>query len=379
VADCRDVTSALLLRDRDDDGDGHAGNGNAHADADGPGLVAHLESCAACRQVARQLRVVDGALAAACDEETAPPPPFQRLEGRAAAAARGRRRWRSLRRTLPIALVLAGAVGATLLATQVLHRPDGKRTAATGDLLDAAHGTVQTVLSNGARLTLTSGRLAVEASERRRGAIRLEAGAVFLDVPHLDEGATMTLVTDDVEVAVRGTRFDVARLPEGTRVSVTRGIVELRPRNGKQPPFLLRKGESSLIEGLSQLRERRRAAALAAFDQGDSAQSERLIRDWLQSDPPGEDAAQAHALLAWRLSARGERAAAIESYRRALALLPAGAAPLWADNASAQLALLLSRDDPRVGENAWRGYLDRFPGGVHAGFARALLRMGSRR
>ena len=73
-----------------------------------------------------------------------------------------------------------------------------------------------------------------------------------------------------------------------------------------------------------------------------------------------------------------DRRAALETYRRALSLLPSSAAPLWADNASAQLALLAERDDPLVAGRAWREYLQRFPRGVHAARARDRLAGGAR-
>lgn len=87
----------------------------------------------------------------------------------------------------------------------------------------------------------------------------------------------------------------------------------------------------------------------------------------------GGDAAETSARRAWQLLRAGDRMRAIEEYRRALALLPASSSPLWADSASAQLALLVERDDAEAGVLAWRDYLWRFPLGVHADVARERL------
>jgi hypothetical protein len=245
--------------------------------------------------------------------------------------------------------------------------------AGSGDVLDASRGTVQATLADGARLTLPSGRATVEVSEALRGAIRLERGSVLLDVPHLQPGATFSLVTDEVEVRDRGTRFEVVRLTEGTRVNVTQGVVEIRPRGGAQRPFLLKMGETCLVEGQKHVRERARTEALASLDQRDETTIEAKLRAWLEAEPPAEEAAHAHALLGWKLSRDGDRAGAVVHYRRALSLLPRGAGALWADNACAQLALLVEHEGVAEGAAAWRDYLDRFPDGVHAAMARDRL------
>ncbi len=240
-------------------------------------------------------------------------------------------------------------------------------------MVDGSRGVAQVLLADGARLTVASGRVLVAVSEPRRAHIRLEGGSAFVSVPHLTAGASFLLTTDEAEVRVRGTRFDVDRGAQGTRVSVSEGVVEVRPLDGGGAAFLLARGEARLIEGRAARRQAARAAARASIEQRDDSTTADRIQAWLATEPPAEEAAEAHALLAWKLSRDGDRAGALRSYRRALALLPAGAVPLWADNACAQVALMVERDDSRAGAAAWRDYLDRFPDGVHAAMARDRL------
>jgi hypothetical protein len=335
-------------------------------------IAAHVAGCAGCRRTVEQLRVLDGALRALPAWRVPSPPPFERIARRARAAARRRRQVRVVRRLLPLTLAVASAVAVTVGITRLVHQRE-PRLSGAGHVLDAARGVVEAVLADGARLTVTAGKAVVEVSERGRAIVRLESGAAFLSVPHLDGSATFRLTTEEAEVRVRGTRFEVARGVQGTRVTVSEGTVEVRPRAATAQSFLLGQGESRLVEGLAARRQEARAAALASFEQRDDSTTGEKIEAWLATGPPAQEEAEAHALRAWKLSRDGDRDGALRAYRRALALLPAGVAPLWADNASAQLALLIEREDPKQGASAWRSYLARFPGGVHAVMAQERL------
>jgi ferric-dicitrate binding protein FerR (iron transport regulator) len=361
VADCEEVTRALLDRD--------------HADPPlSPSVEAHIRDCPRCTERRARIEDVDAAMAtlAAEAEAASPPPDFRFIERRARAVARGRRRRRALRRLLPLALAFTSAVGVTATVVRATRRAAAPA-ARSGAIVDASRGVAEATLADGAHLTVTSGRAVVALSERHRALVRLDAGTAFLSVPHLDESATFVVGTEEAEVRVRGTRFEVARSVQGTRIEVADGTVEVRPRAGAGAPFLLAKGESRLVEGLAARRERARLAALAALDQRDDSTAGDKIAAWLDTAPPAEEAAHAHALLAWKLSRDGDAGGAREHYRQALALLPAGLSPLWADNASAQLALLVERDDPAAARQPWRAYLERFPSGVHAALARSRL------
>jgi ferric-dicitrate binding protein FerR (iron transport regulator) len=360
VVDCDAARGALLIDDR-----GESSDASAAADS-------HVAACAACGRWRQQLRKLDRTLGDLAAADSPPPPPFERIARSAAGAARRHRRARALRRALPLAVAVACAATVTFLVTRLGHRGD-ERVAASGQVLDATRVVTQTLLADGARVTVASGRAIVALSDARRALIQLDSGQVFVTVPHLGTGASFVLTTDEAEVRVRGTRFDVSRDAQGTRVTVSEGTVEVQPRADGGAAFLVNRGESRLLEGLPVRRQAARAAALAAIEARDDSTTADRIRAWLATRPPDLDAAEAHALLAWKLSRDGDRAGALGSYRRALELLPAGDAPLWADNASAQLALLVERDDPRARDEAWRRYLERFPGGVHAAMARDRL------
>jgi ferric-dicitrate binding protein FerR (iron transport regulator) len=343
-----------------------------------PAIEAHLADCVACRPWRRRLRALDGALGALplaltpAPAEGVAPPPFERIARPAAAAARGRRRLRALRRALPLTLAAACAAGFTVGITRLSHHTR-EAVARAGQVVDGSRSVAQALLADGARVAVASGRAVVALSEPRRAQIQLESGSAFVSVPHLGADASFLLTTEEAEVRVRGTRFDVERGAHGTRVSVSEGVVEVQPRDTGVPPFLLGRGEARLVEGRAARRQAARAAALASIEQREDSTTADRIQAWLATDPPAEEAAEAHALLAWKLSRDGDRANALRSYQRALALLPAGVAPLWADNACAQLALLVERQDARAGAAAWQGYLQRFPAGVHAALAHARL------
>jgi ferric-dicitrate binding protein FerR (iron transport regulator) len=357
VAECAPVREALEARERGAELPAQARE--------------HLATCAMCAAASARFDALDEALGGLADDALAPPP-FESVAGAARAAARGRRQARIARRALPVTLAFASAVVATVGATRALHHPEG-RVAAAGDVLDASRGLSEAALADGSRVTVVSGRAIVESSNPAGAVVRVETGTAYLNVPHLTSGRSFVVRTDEVEARVHGTRFEVGRGSQGTRVSVAEGTVEIRPRDPLGEAFLLTRGESRLVEGLPQRRARARAVALASLDQRDDSTAGTKIEAWLATEPPAEEAAEAHALLAWKLSRDGDRAGAMEHYRRALALLPSDRAPLWADNASAQLARLEEANGAAAGAAAWRRYLERFPGGVHAATARGRL------
>jgi hypothetical protein len=77
--------------------------------------------------------------------------------------------------------------------------------------------------------------------------------------------------------------------------------------------------------------------------------------------------------LAWSLAARGKRGDAVARYRQALTLLPDGQQPLWAENACAELAILVEQESPKSSGATWAECLRRFPSGVHAASARSRI------
>jgi ferric-dicitrate binding protein FerR (iron transport regulator) len=357
VAECATVEEALLAR--------------ARGATLGPEIGEHLRTCASCAAANARIDALDDALGALADEVAAPPP-FETVLGPARVAARSQRQLRWVRRALPLTLAVAGAVAVTVGASQFFHRAE-VRVAVAGDVLDASRGVSEAALADGARVMVAAGRAVVEASDRSRAVVRLETGNAFVNVPRLGAGRSFVVVTDELEARVHGTRFEVVRGGQGTRVTVAEGSVEIRPRDQPAAAFLLGKGESRLVEGPAQRRSQARAAARASLDRRDDSAAEDQIRAWLATDPPAEEAAEAYALLGWKMSRDGNRAGAAQSYRRALELLPADRAPLWADNACARLALIEESEGASARAAAWRRYLERFPAGAHASTARSRV------
>jgi ferric-dicitrate binding protein FerR (iron transport regulator) len=353
------VVDALLVRD--------------HGEALSEDIRAHAAECSQCDRAVRHLGFLEETLLSIASE-TLEPPPFQSVARKASSAASSRRRRRAMRSAFPFALAVGCAAAATAGVIAVVHRPERSKIAVAGEVLDASRGTVQALLADGARLTLGAGRVVVKRSERSHGLVRLEVGSVFLEVPHREKGATFVLETEDADVHVQGTRFDVSRGPEGTRVRVSEGMVTVQPGDAEQRPILVARGETALVEGVSQRRSRQLSIDLDALENAEKAGgAEVRVRQLLNEGPTLPRAAEAYARLAWRLSATGRTKEAIDCYRRALVVHTDGDAPLWADNAAAQLALVLERQDPAGAAPAWHEYLERFPGGVHAEIARLRI------
>ncbi len=338
-----------------------------------PELDAHLAECESCRLAARGLEAVDHALAA-------PPPPFKvpsfdAIADAAASAARSRRRGRSVRRSLPfLATGFATAIAALVLAFVFTGRlPFRTPVLAVGARLDAAAAPQSGALESGARVKLARGEVKVVPAGKGEDRLFLTSGSVALEVPKLAAGHTVSVCTPDAEVRVHGTRFQVVRDARGTSVVVTEGLVEVRPYGTGRKPVFLAPGQSATVEPADAWLKGVRAAVQTDLDSGDFASAEQRLGHLLATDLAPEARAETHALLAWSLAATGNRRAAIERYRQALQTLPASLTPLWADNACAELSLLLEQEEPAGAAAAWGECLRRFPDGVHASLARARL------
>lgn len=106
----------------------------------------------------------------------------------------------------------------------------------------AGIGEVRTfALADGSRVTLGSGsRLSVRlAADRRR--VELREGEAYFDVAH-DAGRPFTVLTDNVETMVIGTRFDLALVGADVELAVAQGLVRFGPRDESRPPLLVKAG-----------------------------------------------------------------------------------------------------------------------------------------
>ena len=343
-----------------------------------PEWVEHLRGCTECRAAFEGLPILDQALAESV-RAPVPVPSFDTLALSAADAARRQRRRQSMRRSVPYlytGLATAAVAAAAVLAITILGGHESKPDLLTPgkELLVTGEAKLR-VLGSGARLRLETGAIKLTSASKQQETLLLDHGRVLLEVPKLARGSSLAVRTPDAEVRVHGTRFEVFRTAGETRVHVTEGVVEVRPEGIGRPVQFLHTGESTTVGSAEAHREALRRATLAALDHGQFAAAEKEIATLLGSKPDAPQRAEAQALLAWSIAARGKRAEAIQRYRQALALLPEGLQPLWAENACAELALLLEHEDnPKSAAPTWAECLRRFPEGVHSGLARTRVR-----
>ena len=344
-----------------------------------PEWAAHLQACAACRRAWEGLPALDRALAEAAETSVAIPP-FDSIADAARSAARDQRRKQAVRRSAPFfytglaaAALAAGLVAAVLVGRA---RQGAPRLLVPGAELLATSEARSAVLDNGVRIRLDVGTLRLAASTRQAQTLVLPSGRVFVDVPKLAPGSTLSVRTPDAEVRVHGTRFQVIRTSKDTQVNVVEGVVEVRPEGSGRRPQLIRAGESTTVGSAEAFREGLRQSTLRALDHGELAQADKQIGELLGASANPSEQAEARALFAWSLSARGKHSEAIDRYRQALQLLPEGERPLWAENACAELAILVEQQSPSQAGAAWAECLRRFPDGVHAALAKSRLHAG---
>ena len=245
---------------------------------------------------------------------------------------------------------------------------------ATGAEIQATIETKTAMLDNGVRIRLDAGSLKLASASRGSYALVLTQGRVFVEVPKLPTGSTVSLRTPDAVVIVRGTRFQVTRTKKDTQVNVLEGVVEVRPDGIGRPVQTIHAGESTTIGSAEAYREGLSRSTLDAIDHGNFATAEKQIGQLLGSSADATQRAEAEALLAWVLSAHGKRSEAIARYRRAIGLLPDGQQPLWGQNACAELAILVEQESPKQSGQVWAECLRRFPDGVHTALARSRAR-----
>ena len=302
--------------------------------ANDPAWLAHLQTCPECRLAYQGLANVDRALVELARLPVAAPS-FQSIAEAAAVAARNQRRRRAVRRSVPFLYTALGtaALAAGLIAALAIGRAHrlAPKLLSPGAEIQATAEAKSAILESGVRVRLDTGTLKLASAGKGSEALLLPSGRVFLEVPKLPAGRTLSVRTPEAEVRVHGTRFQVIRTAEETHVHVAEGVVEVRPEGIGRPVQMLRAGESTSVASAEVYRENLRHSTLAALDHGEFAAAEKRIDQLLGTNPDAAQRAEAQALLAWSLSARGKRSEAIDRYRGALVLLPEGARPLWAD------------------------------------------------
>lgn len=322
-------------------------------------VLSHLESCEACARFAEGDALV-------FPEALPEPPRFDPQRLGVATAMTGQRRRAWARRTRP--LVAAAAVAAVLTATVFVFGPPDLPRLRPGEVLVSASGPREVLLPGDARLVLEAGRAALDRPQPREDRVRLDAGALSLQVPKLAAGRVLSVQTRDALIRVRGTRFRVVVEAASTHVSVSEGIVEVIPMGLGRASWRLGRGEELSVPSLDAYRQGLRTQAVEALGRVLPMRARESLEAWLATEPTGEPGAEALALLAFVHRGAGETSTALALYRRALDQLPGGATPTWAQDACAERALLIGTAE------AWRECLTRFPDGVHAGLARSKSR-----
>lgn len=233
---------------------------------------AHLESCASCRERAALWRALTPRLRAAV-----PTPPDamavrrmqleieRQLVGPAAVERPARfapgPRWltRRIAFTSMIACTAAAALlalwlrptrkpghegavayaelarerGPVTLAGRSIGEAGPTRVAVGASLALETGAEVELALDRGARVQVAGpARLTLEGTAANV-AIRLDAGRVQVQVDHRRSDETFAVLTRDLRVEVRGTRFAVSASAHGSRVEVTEGRVAVRFSDGR--------------------------------------------------------------------------------------------------------------------------------------------------
>jgi len=345
--------------------------------------IDHLRTCDVCRSAFDALPAIEQLLEQSCPP-AATVPPFDPLASTAVAAARRQRQRRVLRRSLPFIYTgLAASLVATVVVIGVASSHGRSITPPllqAGEELRATTEARSAVLPSGARLRLDAGAVKLGAVEAGCETLQLKTGRLSLEVPKLAKGRTLAVRTPDVEVRIHGTRLQVIRPSQstqaGTQVQVLEGLVEVRPEGIGRPIQFVHAGETVTVSSEDNHRDTLRRSTLEALDHGDFSEAEKSVASLLNTSHDNLQKAEAQALLARTAAARGRHAEAISLYREALALLPAGKAPLWGENACAELAFLVEQATPKEAVTAWLECLNRFPSGMHAELARSHIHKG---
>jgi hypothetical protein len=225
-----------------------------------------------------------------------------------------------------------------------------------------------------------------DTAVQRFGLVR---GAAHLVVAKLSNGQRFVVDTEDAEVEVRGTVFDVAvtlgppECPRRTSVAVTEGAVEVRSRGKKLVlhPGDTWEGDCAPAEKAADVarapsRVAKKAAAAPATPTAPSGTE--VVTSIAEPQQSAKDAAaesslnEQNDLYAAATAARkqGDGARALTLYDRLIERFPRS--PL-AESASVERIRLLKRLSPERAEGDARRHLSRYPQGFASVELRALL------
>jgi hypothetical protein len=229
----------------------------------------------------------------------------------------------------------------------------------------------QMTLLSGAVLRLDHGMAQVDQTDPNRTRVRLLEGRLLSSVPHVNSGGAFLVATADCEVIVHGTRFEVEKHGDETRVHVEEGRVEVRPSGARALPSFVDAGRDMVVPSrekyLANLAARVRT--YVATGNCDAPQAE--LEEFAAGGNPESEVSGVEYLLALCAAQRGESARAIALFERAA---DHANDSVRADNALARAAQLSSSVSAGEGITAWKRYLSKFPGGLHRELAEQELR-----
>lgn len=324
--------------------------------------------------------------------KAAPPAP-EALPGAVRAALVRSRRLRTARRVVAVAAA-AGIAGALVAAGLVLRRPAdppaaqvsglsgtavmtplGGQAIALAEGMGVAEGARLTTLPGGsARLMLVTGselqlgpaaELGVERLARLQR-FRLTSGRATVHVKPLAPGQRFVLATEDVEVEVHGTRFEVESVQvdaacdvaTATRVQVLEGSVEIR-----------RGADTVLLEAPAHWPECRGAEAL---EPSTAPAAEPAPAPSPKVRAPRASLSELNLKYRAAISARrrGDAKAALQQFEDFYRRYPDSQ---LAEAARVEALRLLSKTDPDGARAAAREYLSLYPRGFARDEAKAML------
>lgn len=190
---------------------------------------AHLDAFERVEQLWAEIDGQVAAIAASLKDDTLPQAEILPFGPRKAAAAHGPR-W------TPWAAGF-GAVAAAAVVAALVMQPVQPTAYATG------HGESRhLVLQDGTRVDLNAGSRISVAFDGHSRRVQVDDAEATFDVAH-DTNRPFLISVGDQQIRVVGTQFNVRRRDAGLTLTVSRGVVEVRPLAGEAPSVRLTAGD----------------------------------------------------------------------------------------------------------------------------------------
>lgn len=143
-------------------------------------------------------------------------------------------------------VAVIGALGVMTAGFRLHSGPTGLAGASGSERLASGSALRLIVLSDGSRVTLDQASLVLVSYSPDRRVLSLERGRARFDVAH-DAIRPFVVRAGPSEVTARGTLFDVALRGPTATVTLIRGVIEVRARNGAGTPSILTAGQQIAV------------------------------------------------------------------------------------------------------------------------------------